>query len=278
MGTSTRALLQLWIILCSIAVVLCILSGLSSHREGALLSVVPALLIIPPAWLLTRDSRRKDTVPDHLSRRCNEFFERSGLCFTGALETVEGTAFLAIYFQNRYAGACEAVLRFRPGASNRIFSFWRFPLPKVEVKINCPAGGFGVARVPYAAPAKLRGKQVVIEPSASVRYVNGRGEALRVRRGIPVGDARGFGNVGWTLMQLLGGLGGHLHTRRAASMHTIIPRTMPEIPAAGEPQVTILDIPQLPGGSPVLPASPPAVTPPSPATTAQPPSPSLPTD
>src|SRR5688572_7587429 len=61
----------------------------------------------------------KDRLPDKLAGVClGGYFEQDGLCFVPLARVTRGTgepqAEISLYYQNRYAGPCEAVIHLRP--------------------------------------------------------------------------------------------------------------------------------------------------------------------
>src|SRR6185437_11018669 len=60
--------------------------------------IVTALVL----WVLIRDMRRKETLPDKLREVAANYFERNGFCFAFVPSVSDGVCWMNVFFQNRY--------------------------------------------------------------------------------------------------------------------------------------------------------------------------------
>jgi hypothetical protein len=185
---SLKAVLQLLAIVCGI-VSLCV--WLIPQRPDAIVwtcRVLFPLATIALGYVLFRVARNPDLAPDILRQQFGTYFERDGLCFAPVMSTStkDGTCWINVFFQNRYAGACTCDLIIQP--CGKSFSLGRHDVPTVAVQIDCPGGAMGVTRVPYPVPAKYQGKKVRYEIAARTKYPAGAGQMLRFREGLRVGS------------------------------------------------------------------------------------------
>lgn len=128
--------------------------------------------------LLTQPER----LPDLLRERVGTYFEARGLCFAPQIETTaDGAAWMAVYYQNRYAGEASATIRVLPPRRAWLLSRQHLPAPKFT--IDCPGGAFGVIRAPFAIPQAYEGRQIAFSIRARVTFREGQGELLRFRAG-----------------------------------------------------------------------------------------------
>ena len=130
---------------------------------------------------------KPEKLPDLLRDRAATYFERDGLCFAPAIETTRlGACELALYFQNRYEGRVVARVQVLPPL--RPWRLKRHDLPVRTFAIQCPGGGFGVARAAFPVPHAYQGRRMTFELGAGVKYPDGRGELLRFRGGVRAGS------------------------------------------------------------------------------------------
>lgn len=185
MSTSLKAVVQLALILVAIAAGA--FWALPDRPDGIIwtLRIALPLVAILLGWLLWRDSRRKDLVPDFLRELAPGYFERDGLCFTFVPRMSFGIWWLDVYFQNRYDKLCETRIILQ--APRKSFWFGRLPLPGIDVSVCCDGGAFGVVKVPWPIPLSIQGKRVTCEIAAHTRYPQGSGKMLRFREGLRVG-------------------------------------------------------------------------------------------
>ena len=122
--------------------------------------------------------RRREQVPDLLAAAVGtDWYETRGLCYAFLCGDADGDFALLMFFQSRYAGACDArvTLRHKPKGTT--------PLPDLTASWRCPPGGFGAVVLPLAAPAALGGAEQTFRFGVSVRWPDGKGRQLRHRRG-----------------------------------------------------------------------------------------------
>jgi len=149
-----------------------------------------AMGVIATAFLWYRADNTKEKLPDLLAQTIRSFsyFEREGLCFAPVVQVQlkEGTCWIAMFFQNRYAGPCSCRVEMLPPL--RPLWVGRYNLPPINAELHCPGGAFGVCRFPYAFPARYQGRKWRFDVYASTKYPQGRGEMLRFRAGIFAGS------------------------------------------------------------------------------------------
>lgn len=123
---------------------------------------------------------RKDIVPDFLSNRFRNWFNRSGFCFAIDITAEMGIAYMEVYFQNQFERSASVLLAVRPA-----LNFWmrRAPFCPVQFSIDCPPCGYGVSRLAIPVPAKLQGRRQSFEVGATVHFPDGKGRRLRFRDG-----------------------------------------------------------------------------------------------
>src|SRR5262249_3984613 len=131
-------------------------------------------------WSLTR----KDKFPDLLRKACGGYFERDGFCFAIIPVASNCQSRVDVYFQSRFERNSRAQVVIRP---SRQFFLNRRPIESLTVEIECAGGAYGVARVPWAVPARFQGKKQSFDVGAHVEYPSGRGAMVRYRDGIHVG-------------------------------------------------------------------------------------------
>ena len=162
---------------------------------------------------------RRDQAPEFLRRLGLESFERSGFCCSLTVEAKDGQAVVSVFFQNRYSGAVEAAVVLQP---SRSFLLKKSELPTLQIPVNCPPGGFGVAQVRLGIPAELHGKDQCWLVAASVAFPAGKGQLLRNRDGMAVGDAQ-TENRNRALLIAAGALTGTLVIASRASITLRLP-------------------------------------------------------
>jgi hypothetical protein len=254
MGQSVKAILQLILIIAGItALVLWTDDSIKPTLEVTFFRIAaPAvsLLIVVVLW---RNSRRKETLPDHLAKASRSYFERDGFCFAFVPIVQDGVCLMQIYFQNRYARACNARVVLQPPVKS--LGIRRLPIPGIDVDIDCDGGAFGVCRVPWPIGAAMQGKKVAFEIACATRFAQGRGKLLRYREGLRAGTPGSGRNVAATAGLLLVGV---VSVSRPATVTFTLPTGVAEqTPAGIEPVVEIVYRPDLPtGGFPVVPVGP----------------------
>lgn len=167
--------------------------GADFHRYGS----VALTLASFAAWVYYLKIR--DRLEDRLFRMTGgHAFERDGLCFWPLIRVRSrgdgrpGQAEMALYYQNRYAGPCEAVIHLRP--EHGAFSSHRGG-QEVHMTFRAGAGAYGVIHQPIGIRPEHQGEPVRVQIAAVVRWPLARGSQLRSRTGRPVGTF----HVDWAL-------------------------------------------------------------------------------
>ena len=156
------------------------------------------------AGLLFWNSTRREILPDLLAANTRSYFERDGFCFSITLAPSNGICWLQIYFQNRYANACQARVVLQPPYKS--LSFSKLELAPVDVTIECEGASYGVSNIPWPILTSMQGRTVSLEVTAQTTYPGGRGKLMRLREGIRVGPAGGvLGAINTTARVLLNG-------------------------------------------------------------------------
>jgi len=182
----------------------------------------------------------QDKLSDELSGvTVGHYFEQDGLCFmplcrvtrNGKAEHAE----ISLYYQNRYAGPCEAVIHLRPPAG--AFRSHR-GARDVHFAFIAEGGAFGVIHQPVAVHPDFQGQVVDVQLAAAVRWPRGHGDLLRSRKGQRCGTF----NVDWALAyrQSQHELGGDIELRSPAVVHLALPeRVVTEI-ERGEYRIEVI--------------------------------------
>lgn len=136
--------------------------------------------------LLLRAEYRKDGAPDFLKETFGSYYERDGFCFLLGVVNVEGRSLLRVFFQNRYAGRCEAVVQVKPER----LRVRKPPMPALTIAVPCPGGSYGKSETLWPIPADWQGKTCLLTIAAASRYPHGKGEMLRFRTGMDVAKAQ----------------------------------------------------------------------------------------
>jgi hypothetical protein len=166
---------------------------------------------------------RKDMAPDFFAG-VPQFFEKNGFAFLVGTEVVDNTCYLLVTFQNRYQRACEASVLVR--TSERLLAPQRH-LPDARISISCGPAAFGKVCIPWPIPARLQGKNVLVDVTARTKYPQGRGKMLRYRVGLEVGTAPG--SIVFDLIKPLGVLIG-VHGGTAARTELSLPENVASTP------------------------------------------------
>lgn len=172
--------------------------------------------------LLIRAELRKDQVPEFLIRQFGGCYESSGFCFVVCPEDEAGHSMLRVYFQNRYANRCEAVVRIQ-------HIRWRLRVPDVpacQIRIDCPGAAYGYTGIAWPIPLNWQGKTILLGLSAASRYPEGKGDLLRFREGTYVGSIRA---ASWdTFFTLSKVLTGDLGFSNQARIKVLLPQGVSE--------------------------------------------------
>jgi hypothetical protein len=203
MGQNARDFLLLTLICTAFIAIMAWVAPPDFHPAVWPLRILATATVTLLAWAEFKVIRQPDPVPDLLATISRPYLEREGLCFTAALETHDGRAYLSIYFQNRYERECITTIATRPAI--RSFRVTRYPLASTDSKVQCPGGAFGVVRTPIAIPQACQGRQVRFEIGADVKYPHRRGKVLRFRTGRRAGSTRQLSQA-YRLLSALGPL------------------------------------------------------------------------
>jgi hypothetical protein len=166
---------------------------------------------------------RKDLAPDFFAG-VPQFFEKDGFAFLVGTEVVDNTCHLLVTFQNRYERPCKASIVVR--TSERLLAPQRH-LPDAKISISCGQAAFGKASIPWAIPAALQGRNVLVDVTARTNYPQGRGRMLRYRVGLEVGTAPG--SIVFDLIKALGVLVS-VHGGTAARTELLLPKNIASTP------------------------------------------------
>jgi hypothetical protein len=188
MGKSLRTLLHLLLIAAVLVGLTYWVNDAPLTREILLVRVGSVLAVIGLVAILFWAEGRKDLVPNKLAQISGQYLERQGLCLALGMTVKGNICWLQIYFQNRFANACQGRVVVKPA---RWRSFRNVPLETVDVRFGCDGGAFGVCNVPWPIDEKLQGRITSVEVIADVEYPIGRGKKLRYREGMPIGPASG---------------------------------------------------------------------------------------
>ncbi len=133
----------------------------------------------------------RDRLGDDLKRAVGEdYFEKDGLCFKPMVRVAQGAdgqlqAEISIYYENRYAHPCDAVVHLRP-ADGEFFS--HRGARDLHVSFKCHPGAFGVIHQPVGVKEEIQGQPVRVKVSAAVRWPMGQGDQLRSHKGRACGS------------------------------------------------------------------------------------------
>lgn len=222
MGESTKAILQLTLIVAVIATI-CVWLLDNPNAITWILRFGAPLLAVAALGILLVLQARVDHVPDYLRKLAGSYFYQDGFGFSFAMQAEEGVACLMAYFQNQYDRPCSARIAVRPptgwlGTRKQTYFF----------DIECEPAAFGTARLPIALPYELQGKRQLFELGLTVRFPEGKGNRLRFYDGIFVRTNCEFRNPVATSMTVLGALGGALVVSTPASITIDLPQHVAE--------------------------------------------------
>ncbi len=201
-----------------------------------------SLLLMASAFALY-EFKIRDVASDRLAQVApGVYFECDGLCFRPLVRvTREGgreaqRAEISLYYQNRYAGECEAIIHLRP--PERTVCSHRGGRD-IHVALRVGGGAFGVVHQPVAVAPEAQGMPVEFELAAAVRWVRGQGDQLRSRRGEPVGTF----DVDWALAyrQSKHELCGEIELKDPARLSLIMPERVLDDIVKGEYKIEIIE-------------------------------------
>jgi hypothetical protein len=206
-------------------------------------------IVIAISWLLIRNMRRKEILPDMLAKITPQYFEANGLSFAFVPAIADGICWMHVFFQNRYEKMCQARIVLTPP---KTFFLGRSKTQGIDIQIDCEGAAFGVHRTPWPINQKLQGKTVKCEVGCTNRYPTGAGKLMRFREGLRCsppssGVARAAATAGFALV-------GVIRISRPSTVTLRMPAGVAvEIPAGIEDATEILWRPDLPtGGFPVV--------------------------
>jgi hypothetical protein len=205
------------------------------NRTTWLFRTIPVAIAIIAVVVLLWAHWRRDLAPDLLAQQVGRYFERNGFCFHVLPTSVEGKCVFLLLFQNRYEGRCTARIVLRPvtftGAHERL----------VDMSVECPGAGFGVAKQEVGLPAKLQGKKVSFDVGADVEYPEGKGKMLRFKDATVLRRNTKFVDVFARTTSLLGLLGGHVIFHRPVRVKYALPDSMAaQLPISGRNHTKVL--------------------------------------
>ncbi len=220
MNESIKAVLGLVIAACALIGIIAWLPGATNEVSSTMWSlrigcpILGLISLVPLIWA----QRRKDKVPDFLSRVTARYFERDGFCFTLVPYATNGECAMHVYFQNRYDQPCSAQILMR-GSSGLLSG--RPDISDIALGISCGPAEFGRSSIPWSIPSELQGKTISLSVYAGVKYPFGRGTLLRFRDGMRVGAV---GMDTWREgLQVAGALVGALVISRPARVKLNLP-------------------------------------------------------
>ncbi|TVQ63145.1 MAG: hypothetical protein EA378_02305 [Phycisphaerales bacterium] len=228
----------LWAWMLALAIPAIDLAG-EAGRISRLLAL--SFLLMTSAFALY-EFKIRDQAPDRLAQVApGAYFERDGLCFRPLIRVSheEGgrqRAEISLYYQNRYAGECEAIIHLRP--PERTVCSHRGGRD-IHVALRVGGGAFGVVHQPVAVAPESQGQPVEFELAAAVRWIRGQGDQLRSRCGEPVGTFE----VDWALAyrQSRHELCGEIELKQPARLSLTMPERVLDDIVKGEYKIEIFD-------------------------------------
>lgn len=198
------------------------------RKAGAILGG----FVVAAAIALLIVALRKDKAPDFLKKLSAKYFQRDGLAFLVTPANEGGIAFLDCYFQNRYAGDCEANVVLTATSGNNAVGASRLSM---TFPIQCPPAAFGRCRMYLPVARELQGSKVVFAVTAAAKFPRGKGQLIRYGEGLHVGKVGGNGL--W--LTLLGLLAGAIVFSRSAKITLAMPASTPPPIEGPSPQIAI---------------------------------------
>jgi len=206
------------------------------HRIGSIVGVFIFGAILVYAY------RYEDKLDDDLAKRTmGAYYEQDGLCFAPLVRVAEtgngkAQAEISLYYQNRFATPCEAVIHLRPPADT-IYS--HKGARDVHFAFTVQPGAYGVVHQPIAVPHGSQGESLGIQLAAAVRWPRGHGECLRSHQG----RACGTFEVDWALAfrRSRHELGGEIDLKQPTTIHLTMPENVREEIARGEYTIEVFD-------------------------------------
>ena len=209
--------------------------SLLAHRIGSIIAgfVLGAILVYA--------YRYEDKLDDDLAKRTmGKYYECDGLCFAPLVRVVDNggspQAEISMYYQNRFATPCEAVIHLRPPKGS-IYS--HKGARDLHFALTVQPGAYGVVHQPIAVPHELQGAMLEIELAAAVRWPRGHGDCLRSHQGQPCGTFE----VDWALAFRTGRheLGGEIDLKNPRHVHLTMPENVREEMSRSDYTVEVFD-------------------------------------
>jgi hypothetical protein len=219
MGESTKSVCALLMI---VGVIGAALAWTADHPDATTWGFrvgAPTVAILALGLLLGLHFRA-DVEPDYLRAITGTYFNRDGFCFAFATTAVDGIAYLDACFQTQRDQPSVGRIALRPA---RGFFMTRAKIEAITYEIECPPGGFGVARIAIPIPEKLQGKRQSFEVGASVSYPQGRGRRIRFHDGLFLRSNTNFGNSFGTALAVAGAATGSIALSKPAVAKVAMP-------------------------------------------------------
>jgi len=201
---------------------------------------LPALTVVT-IIVLALAPRRKDIAPDFLRRLLGKPFEKDGVCFSILPTSKDGTAYLNIVFQNRYASPCTFHFVIYPREAPFSIELDEQEFAGIAMEIECQGGVFGVARTPIGVPTGFQGVRTRYNIAAKTHYPDGKGLPLRFRRGSPVADPGAYGRAFAAVAVTVAASLAHGHISLHSRL-TWVTLTLPKSVAEDSPSTQVTEI------------------------------------
>lgn len=220
MGESIKAVLALLLI---IGLFTGALAWTSDRPDGLVWSfrIGGPILTLLALGILVKLQFRADLAHDYLHEHFGTFFNRDGFCFSFLTTSVDGIAFMNVFFQNQYDKPCIGRIALRPA---RGFFMNRAKIESINYEIECGPAAFGCVRIAIPIAEKLQGKTQSFEVGASAKYPQGKGERLRFRDGVFLRTNTNFGNSFGTALAIAGAATGSIALSKPAMVKVKLPR------------------------------------------------------
>lgn len=166
----------------------------------------------------------KSKAPDLLAQVAARYFECDGLCFFPVLDVVDGYCRANLFYQNRFSGNCRAEV-----SLSAVPNFWSRSANKKTLvfEINCSGGEYGVVSRFCGINSRWQGKTEEFNIEGKATYPQGKGDLLRIERGL---SAQGTETSDTVLLGLLAIISlGHLMVHHeSARVCLALPDGVPE--------------------------------------------------
>jgi hypothetical protein len=198
--------------------------GAAPPLNSKVVAVCSGAIAVAALGLVIWAQFRRDKVPDFLRPLVGSFFERGGLCFALRPEAKNGRCVMEVWFQNRHTEPCHGSIAIRPSIK---FLLNRNQLSTLNIRVDCPAAGFGLVEIPLPVPQKYQGTIQSFDIGADVNYPSGRGQMVRFHDGTSVGSA-GFDPLGPIALTLAAAATGHVLWTSPARCQVPMPEDVAE--------------------------------------------------